>query len=105
MGYCKKSDRMEMNWTENSGDNDEKIIVEKRSKLCHGVAIIVGSIIGSGIFVSPVGISQNICAVGMAFVLWIICGVLCLCGAMVYAELGKLIPQSQTPEILPSNTC
>lgn len=68
--------------------------LKKQITLFHGVAIIVGIIIGSGIFVSPVGILQNVKSVGMSFVLWSVCGLYNMLCAMCYAELGTTFPES-----------
>ena len=79
---------------ENEGNKDGEIVMKKQISLFQGVAIIVGIIVGSGIFVSPVGILQNVRSVGMSFVLWIVCGIYNALGAVCYAELGTSIPQS-----------
>jgi amino acid transporter len=58
------------------------------------VAIIVGIIIGSGIFVSPVGILKEVDSIGLSFVMWIVCGLYNALCAVCYAELGTSIPES-----------
>lgn len=68
--------------------------VKRRLGLLSGVAFIVGTVIGSGIFISPKGVLKNAGSVGMCLIVWVICGVLSLCAAMVYSELGILIPKS-----------
>lgn len=72
----------------------EKISLKKNITLFQGVAIIVGIIIGSGIFVSPVGILMHTRSVGMAMIMWAVCGVYNTLCALCYAELGASMPQS-----------
>jgi len=59
-----------------------------------GVSIIIGNVIGGGIFISPVGVLQFVGSPGAALMVWAICGILCLTGAFCYAELGLTIPTS-----------
>ncbi|XP_063414062.1 large neutral amino acids transporter small subunit 1-like isoform X2 [Mytilus trossulus] len=62
--------------------------------LFQAVCIIVGIIIGSGIFVSPVGILLNVKSVGMSIVMWTVCGSFSTLCALCFAELGACIPES-----------
>lgn len=77
-----------------SKPEDGKVELKRQISLLHGVAIIVGIIIGSGIFVSPVGILQRVDSVGLSFVMWLLCGVYNTLCAICYAELGTTIPES-----------
>lgn len=59
-----------------------------------GIAFLVGTIIGSGIFATPKWVLFNVGSVGMSLVIWTICGIISLFGALCYSELGTMIPRS-----------
>jgi len=57
--------------------------------------LVVGSVIGSGIFLVPGGVlTQSGGSVGMAMVAWLFGGVLSMMGALTYGELGAMQPHA-----------
>ena len=68
--------------------------LEKNKTLTYlnGLSLIVGLIIGSGIFSSPRQVNVNAGSPGASLVVWCIAGILAWTGASSYAELGGAIP-------------
>jgi len=64
-------------------------------KLRDLVLLIIGSVIGSGIFLVPGGILRQVDhAVGVAALVWIAGGILSLLGALSYGELASMRPEA-----------
>src|SRR5579859_7662935 len=57
-------------------------------------AIVVGTIIGSGIFLVPHDMAQHVGSVRSLFLVWIVGAVLSLAGALSLAELGAAMPEA-----------
>ena len=68
--------------------------LKKEVTLLNGIALVVGVIIGSGIFISPKGVLKWTESVGMSLVVWAGCGILALLGSLCYCEMGTMIPKS-----------
>ena len=60
----------------------------------HATAIVVGTIIGSGIFLVPQEMMRAVGSSTLVYLAWIVGGLLSLFGAMTYAELGAMMPQA-----------
>jgi APA family basic amino acid/polyamine antiporter len=58
------------------------------------VALVVGSIIGTGVFIKTAGMTQAVGSPGMVLLVWCVAGALSLTGALVYAELGVRFPRA-----------
>jgi basic amino acid/polyamine antiporter, APA family len=56
------------------------------------IAIVVGTIIGSGIFLIPSEMMRDTGSSSLVYLAWIAGGILSLFGAMTYAELGAMLP-------------
>ena len=66
----------------------------RRLGLWSAVAVAVGSTIGSGIFRTPAAIAARVEDVAAFFGLWVVGGIVALCGALTYAELAASFPRS-----------
>jgi basic amino acid/polyamine antiporter, APA family len=60
----------------------------------HGTAIVIGTIIGSGIFLVPAEMMQAAGSAKLVYLAWLVGGLLSLFGAMTYAELGAMKPEA-----------
>lgn len=58
------------------------------------VSVVVGSMIGVGIFLGPRGVAQQLPTPGLMLLAWGLGGLFVLCGAMTYAEMATLLPRS-----------
>lgn len=67
--------------------------------LREGIAIHMGVIIGSGIFIVPATIAGHLQAMGPILLVWVIAGLLSLFGALTLAELSSVLPQAGGPYV------
>ena len=56
--------------------------------------IVVGGIIGSGIFFTPAATAAALPSAGWVVFVWALGGVVALAGALTYAELGAMLPEA-----------
>ena len=62
--------------------------------LAQATAIVVGTVIGTGIFLKPRAIAQLLDSPGLILAVWVAGGALSLLGALSYAELGAMFPHA-----------
>src|SRR6202163_3436048 len=60
----------------------------------HASAVVVGTIIGSGIFLVPAEMMQAVGSAKLVYLAWLVGGMLSFFGALTYAELGAMKPQA-----------
>lgn len=57
------------------------------------IAVVVGDVIGSGIFRVPSSVATEVGSIGGIALVWVLGGVFTLCGALAYAELAAAFPR------------
>ena len=84
-------DRLEQSKVEVSTD-----LVKPKAQinLLGAITFAMGSMIGSGIFISPAGALESVGSVGMSLVVWSVSGMIAMVLGFIYGELGTLIPHS-----------
>ena len=60
----------------------------------HGAALVVASMIGTGVFTTTGVLLRSLGSPLLVLAVWVVAGVLALCGAAVYAELGAMMPRA-----------
>lgn len=72
----------------NISEGDVSIVgLKRRVGFVSGTALIVGTMIGSGIFVSPKGVLQRSGSVGLSLIVWIGSGLISLLGKIKQVKL------------------
>ena len=66
----------------------------KRLSLFDATMLVMGGIIGAGIFLNPAVVAQRVPTPGLTIGVWILGGAVALAGALCFAELGALKPHA-----------
>jgi APA family basic amino acid/polyamine antiporter len=74
--------------------NIARVELERRLGVFSASTLIVGSMIGSGIFIAPSIMAAQVASPGIYLGMWIVGGVLTLLGALSYGELSAMMPHS-----------
>ena len=72
----------------------ERVHLKRRLGVHHGVALIMGLVVGSGIWVAPRGVLAGCGSPALTLLVWLGGGLLASMGAFCYAELGTTFPES-----------
>lgn len=67
---------------------------ERRLGTFDATMVVVGGIIGAGIFLNPAIVAQRVGTPGMILLAWALGGAIALLGAFCFAELGSLMPSA-----------
>ena len=71
-----------------------KQTLAKNITLLPAISLTIGTIIGTGIFMSPKTILLHVGSIGWSLILWVFCGIYALFGGLSYLELGLMIKKS-----------
>ena len=63
------------------------------------LCVVVGTVIGSGIFIVPAGVARDVPAIGPIVLVWVVGGVFSAAGALTLAELAAMLPQAGGPYV------
>ena len=74
--------------------SSEPASLARRYGLATAVAIIVGQVIAVGIFLVPAGMARSVGSPAWLLAIWVIIGLMTLCGAFCYAELSARFPEA-----------
>lgn len=91
-----------MNWDEHQSQGGSAVgegaasrsSLRKELNLFDIAAILVGTVIGSGIFLIPSFIAAQLNSFGAVLLVWAVGGILTACGALSLAELGSMYPEA-----------
>ena len=76
-----------------ASDHGETKLVRALS-LRDAAALVIGTVIGTGIFLKTAPMSQLLASPSMVLFAWVAAGLLSLAGALTYAELGAMLPKA-----------
>src|SRR5215203_7246747 len=75
-----------------AGSSDDRLI--RSIGLASAIMLVVGNVIGSGIFLTTGGMAAHIPSASLLLLAWTLGGVLTIAGGLTYAEMGAMFPRS-----------
>ncbi len=75
-------------------------MTEAKNRLIRGLtltdttALVIGTVIGTGVFLKAAPMSQGVGTPSLVLLAWVAAGLLSLAGALTYAELGAMLPEA-----------
>jgi len=90
----KKRKNAELYLKQQEKKKNDVVKLKKEVGIFGGISLVVGTMIGSGIFLSPAGILQASKSVGSSLCIWAGCGLLATLSAISYIELALMIRKS-----------
>ena len=74
----------------------QKVMLKKEMSLVMATALVIGNMMGSGIFMLPASLAQ-LSSPGASLVAWLLTGVGSVVIALSFARLGTLLPHTGGP--------
>ena len=69
---------------------EKEIKLKRVIGLFDGVLIILGTIIGSGIFITPTGVLSQLKSVSVSLIIWGLCGIISILGRKIKFNFEKI---------------
>ncbi len=83
-----------MNGSSTGDAQGKPVSLQRVLGLWSAVSIVIGTVIGSGVFLVPSTMIRYVGSVRELFVVWVVAGLLSLFGALTYAELAAAMPEA-----------
>jgi basic amino acid/polyamine antiporter, APA family len=68
--------------------------LERQIGLATAAAVVVGEVIGVGIFLTPAGMTKSVGSPLLVLLVWLVAGAMALCGALCFGELAARRPEA-----------
>ncbi|TDM02479.1 APC family permease [Macrococcus carouselicus] len=72
----------------------EKTELKKSIGFFPALALVMGTVIGSGVFFKVSAVTETTDSVGLTFLVWILGGIMTICGGLTASELAAAIPET-----------